>query len=224
MAASLFPSLLKVRGKKQTEHGLLHRIDCDTQGLLLIASSQDFYDYMLNEQKEGRFIKTYLAVCERCDKNSALIGGFPPYEGEALYKAGEEAVISSRFRAYGKGRKEVRPVSSLSSCIALKKCKGSPLYATRIKIRSSNGESLTAECSLSRGARHQVRCHLAWAGVPVKGDRIYNCKERGKEGGKMEFYAVKIEFFLPCTHEKKCYTLPASLPRQFLLPFPMRTS
>ena len=63
-AAELFPKLLEVQGKKAIEHGLLHRLDTATDGLLLIAATQDFYDYMLCEQEEGRFIKYYKASCK----------------------------------------------------------------------------------------------------------------------------------------------------------------
>lgn len=209
LVASLFPSVLSVRGKNEWEGGLIHRIDSDTHGLILLSTSQDFYDYMMKEQHEGRFLKTYTAVCDKSECTPSLLGGFPPYTSHRFLYAGERAVISSRFRAYGKGRKQVRPVISSSSFSALKKCKSLTLYSTHVKILSSPPSFLVAECTLKKGWRHQVRCHLAWASIPVKGDALYNADVRGGEGGKMEFYAVKIEFFLPFTHTKKVYEIKA---------------
>ena len=49
-AAALYPELLQVHGKKEIEHGLLHRLDTATSGLLLIARTQDFYDYLIREE------------------------------------------------------------------------------------------------------------------------------------------------------------------------------
>ena len=63
-AAQLYPELNSVCGVKEVEHGLLHRIDTPTQGLLLIAARQDFYEYMQQVQKGGLFVKTYKALCD----------------------------------------------------------------------------------------------------------------------------------------------------------------
>ena len=77
MAINYFPEIKNVSGKKSVEYGLLHRIDTDTNGLLLIATSQSFYDYMIEEQQQGRFIKTYKAICEADKNNAEFLGGFP---------------------------------------------------------------------------------------------------------------------------------------------------
>ena len=45
-SATQFPQLLEVRGRKEIEHGLLHRLDTQTSGLLLIAATQECYDFL----------------------------------------------------------------------------------------------------------------------------------------------------------------------------------
>lgn len=55
------------------------------------------------------------------------------------------------------------------------------------------------ECKITQGYRHQVRAHLAWLGLPVKGDALYNAdfrlaRERGAEDMEMRFEAVSLEF------------------------------
>ena len=69
------------------------------------------------------------------------------------------------------------------------------LYETTIKIISANKEKNQCEvlCKISKGFRHQVRNHLAWIGLPVINDPVYNCESIGTEK-EIEFEAVKLEF------------------------------
>ena len=190
-AAKLFPQLLIVKGKKTVEHGLLHRLDTATAGLMIIAANQECYDFLKDEQKENRIIKTYLAECE-C--------GLP----RRVAPRNDTITITSYFRPYGPGRKEVRPVFPEDSEIALKKVEKKVLYTTNITIKKINREKNTAlvECTITNGYRHQVRCHLAWCGLPVIGDIIYNphAKEdalKNKSTEQMHFCASKIQFEYP---------------------------
>ena len=73
-AACLFSELLVVSGKKQIEHGLIHRLDTATSGLIIIAASQECYDFLQEEQKNGKIIKTYRA---RCNIAECKTDGFP---------------------------------------------------------------------------------------------------------------------------------------------------
>ena len=187
-ATKLFPKLLEVQGKKTVEHGLLHRLDTATAGLMIIAANQECYDFLQKEQKENRIIKTYTAEC-------GLLRFAP---------RNDTITITSYFRPYGPGRKEVRPVFPEDSEIALKKVEKKVLYTTNITIKKINREKNTAlvECTITNGYRHQVRCHLAWCGLPVIGDIIYNphAKEdalKNKSTEQMHFCASKIQFEYP---------------------------
>lgn len=190
-AIELFPEIKNVTGKKQIEYGLLHRIDTQTDGLLLIATTQEFYDYMQKEQADGRFFKYYTAKCENLITNGNLITNV---------SAGSQGTISSYFRPFGPGNKEVRPVTKDSGTAALKKIGSKKNYITKYRILnvdSGNGECMV-ECKISQGYRHQVRCHLAWVGLPIVGDSLYNKKmvpETAQE--PMKFTATKIEFEYP---------------------------
>ena len=196
----LFPEVLNVCGKKQVEGGLLHRIDTATAGLLLVAQSQQFYDHIIAAQERGLFIKGYRAECDIDDGNAAALGGFPPLaeqvQAAASTLSGLE--LSSYFRPFGKGKKEVRPVLQSSNAAALKKLGSKKMYSTKIvAARFLEGGSVRAECKIAQGYRHQVRCHLAWLGLPVRGDRLYNraCRTEGAAPcGQMLFSAVSLEF------------------------------
>ena len=184
-----FPSCLDVRGKKEVEGGLVHRLDTDTDGLMLVAATQEFYDFIQKIQDEGRFIKTYSASCSKLFNNDS---SFPPCPIKAT-EIGVEYNVSSCFRHYGPSRKSVRPVTDESPLMARKKA-GSVLYETSVKIKSMTRDTVHVECKIAKGFRHQVRCHLAWLGLPVIGDKLYNPI---KADGEMLFSATGLSFPMP---------------------------
>lgn len=201
-AAELFEELKKVQGRKEIELGLLHRLDTATDGLLLIAATQECYDFLLSEQRDGRFIKTYTARCDIIPENAKILTGFP--EEKIFTKKIEEETfftVESFFRPYGKHGGEVRPVTEKSGTAALKKIGNKKLYKTEIKITGKTEYAADAECTISQGFRHQVRCHLAWAGLPVQGDFLYNSQFKNildkKNAEKLMFSATKISFYYP---------------------------
>lgn len=80
-------SVMDVKGKNEWEKGALHRLDTDTSGLVVFAKTQGFYDFLLSEQRDGRFEKTY-----RADTDGDTV----------------EREISSFFRSFGEGRRKVK--------------------------------------------------------------------------------------------------------------------
>lgn len=214
-AETLFPQIHSVRGKKEIEAGLLHRIDTQTRGLLLLATSQEFYDHIILSQGRGEFVKTYFAECA-CDKeNAAKLGGFPRLPESCDANLGQSQAVSSYFRFYGEGRREVRPVLEGGSKFAIKKIGAKETYSTRIETLCCDKNSAKIKCRIAKGFRHQVRCHLAWLGFPVAGDAIYNhdFRSRGEEGGKegeMRFFAAGLEF--PDLHSRKMFKFEMEMP------------
>ena len=109
LAVSLFPELQNVKGKKPCEYGLIHRLDTQASGLLLIAATDEAYAFFFEAQKKGDFIKIYRALCSDDEGNAARLGGFPKPVSLRPLKAGDEFSASSYFRAYGRRRKNMRP-------------------------------------------------------------------------------------------------------------------
>ena len=204
-AVARFPELKTVCGKKAIEYGLLHRLDTATDGLMVIAASQECYDFLMVEQQTGRFLKTYTAECNIIKDNSQRLGGFPPDIPTSSF-TGEVSTITavSYFRPYGEGRKEVRPVTEKSGKAALSKLGKAKLYTTKLQIKKVSETKALATCEITEGYRHQVRCHLAWAGYPVTGDNLYNvnCRNSEKLSDKKNaenllFSATAISFEYP---------------------------
>ena len=219
-AAKAFPELLNIKGRKECEHGLLHRLDTRTEGLLLIASSQEFYDFIQEEQKSGGFIKKYRAICSIDFNNAEKLEGYPPLrtgkkEIENAFEKNNDLLLSSYFRNYGQNLKAVRPVTEDSGKAALKKLGKKTEYTTEVKILNLNLDENKAicQCKIKAGYRHQVRCHLSWAGLPVKGDELYNFEShekfmQGEKLEKLEFYACGLEFINPITNKKLSFEIP----------------
>jgi 23S rRNA pseudouridine1911/1915/1917 synthase len=187
-AARLYPEILKPRGRKICEGGLLHRLDYETRGLLLIARNQAALDNFSRQQESGLFVKEYEAVSEG---KGVDLPGFPQ---PACCAGPPGAVVRSAFRPYGKGRRAVRPLPA-----------GGIIYITEILSITDTAEGKRIfQIRLMKGFRHQIRCHLAWIGWPVRNDALY--------GGVMDgsFLALNARFVAfndPETGERREYRL-----------------
>lgn len=187
--AEQFPQLLEVKGRKEIEHGLLHRIDTETSGLLIIAANQDCYEKLLLLQKENKIKKYYTASCNTNSDINSSIDGFPV--PEVLFsKTTDKYFLESYFRFYGEGRKSVRPVTKNSNVAALKKLGKPVLYSTDVNVIDITNEIVKVEACITNGFRHQVRCHLAWMGLPIVGDKLYN---PNASTDLLQFCASKID-------------------------------
>jgi 23S rRNA pseudouridine1911/1915/1917 synthase len=208
-----FPEVGAIRGRQAGEGGILHRLDYETSGLVLFARTRRALESLGAQQEEGLFVKEYRAL-------SAGPGpeypppGFPP--GPALPRAGGRVpafrIVQSAFRPYGPGRRAVRPVvdppvlRSRRWSIALDR--GAP-YRTEILGWTGSGEERRFRVRIIRGFRHQIRCHLAWAGYPLVNDRVYGGREWPWSGGApfLGLCAWGLSFFDPLSREKQVYTL-----------------
>ncbi len=213
--AQNFPQVLTVQGKKAVEGGLIHRIDYDTAGLLLFALNQDFYNHIMACQDEGLFKKGYVARCHYDSRCTELLGGFPPLPVSLDFFADHQVcTVESSFRAFGPGRKQVRPVTEQSGKFSQRKAGGSkqgssPIYSTELSITKTHGKNFVVEASITKGYRHQVRCHLAWCGLPILADPLYNPTQNPqvhvyldsspnvaseKSSQQMQFFATSLSF------------------------------
>ena len=203
-----FPEVADITGRKEGEGGLLHRLDYDTHGLMLIARNSKGMEALLAQQKDGRIIKEYSALT--AEKEVAL-PGFPKERpcfptGELTLPECENGIklrIESAFRPYGPGRKAVRPVLSGGD---------GKLYMTEIlECRPVSEENLSHYYSfklrLRKGFRHQIRCHLAWLGLPILNDCIYGGPPFGN-GGLLALRAISIAFIDPSSGQERSYSIP----------------
>ena len=113
--------------------------------------------------------------------------------------------IESAFRPYGPGRKEVRPVLSNIS----KNENQGELYVTEILENQPVSDTgiLSFRLRISKGFRHQIRCHLAWLGAPILNDSLYGGPSSGK--GLLALRAASITFTDPSSGKVRSYSIPS---------------
>ena len=190
--SALFPETSGIyRGKERG--GLIYRLDFETQGLLLIARNQMTFDKMLEQQGRGEIGKIYSAIVSKSQKKPA---GFPPFCAEFFPDSEFPQIIESSFRPFGPGRREVRPLAENRGKI----------YRTEIQEKQKTEENLFLKIKIMKGFRHQIRCHLAWAGYPVLNDPVYGTEKTGE--GILALRAQEINFTDPVSGEMICCSLP----------------
>jgi 23S rRNA pseudouridine1911/1915/1917 synthase len=200
--AARFPEVPGLRGRREGEGGLLHRLDYGTEGLVLLARDQGFFDALLIQQERGLFVKEYGALSAG---PGAGLPGFPPRPG------GDGGIVESGFRPYGPGRKAVRPAFPPAPGVALDR---GGLYRSEITgVEETEGEGglpfRRFRLRLCRGFRHQVRCHLAWLGFPIVNDGLYG--GRILPGGRFALRAESLRFLDPRSGgERRCSLPPLS--------------
>lgn len=195
---SLHPECAVVKGKKQIEAGLIHRLDTATSGLVLFAKTQAAYNEFTVMQKNNFIQKTYFAFIdienEKMNKNISEMNLNLPYR------------ITSRFRSFGPKGKKVMPIFDESH----KFTADGKLYTTNIVgIKKVFKNKYSIVCSLTQGFRHQIRSHLAYLGFPICGDALYNSnyksyqEELEKHDYPLQLYAVGISFPKPESFSKE---------------------
>ena len=126
--------------------GIVHRIDKDTSGLLVVAKSDAAHEGLARQFADHAIERAYLAVCN----------GYPtPSEGP----------MSARIGRSDANRKKMAVLPKESS-------RGKHAVTRYKTLRKMNGCSLV-ECRLETGRTHQVRVHLASIGHPLVGDPVY---------------------------------------------------
>jgi 23S rRNA pseudouridine1911/1915/1917 synthase len=223
--AGSFPEVMDIQGRKAGEGGLLHRLDFETSGLVLVCKRQKAMDAFLGLQEKGEILKEYDTLCGPQRIIPKGNSGFPsltrPLEAvaEKLTEFLKDSIpaedpgfsIESLFRPWGRGRRFVRPlpVGGKKPHREAASDRGNP-YRTEIKnfsaAESRPGERcLKFSIELRRGFRHQIRCHLAWLGFPIVNDPLYGKAEAGQ--GTLALSASGLSFTDPLTGEKREYRL-----------------
>ncbi|MCL2196645.1 MAG: pseudouridine synthase [Treponema sp.] len=150
---------------------LMHRLDYETNGLVLFAKNEKSFNFFKELQDRGEFIKEYSAICEPTGSNKTD-DGFPDNNlafSAPLRLCENSFVINSYFRPYGKGRKLVRPVIEDGKKHKEVAKDNGGFYKT--DIININNNIFTVQ--IKRGFRHQIRCHLCWIGYPIINDPLY---------------------------------------------------
>ncbi len=143
-----------------TRPGIVHRIDKDTSGLLLIAKTNKVHELLADDFKNKRIKREYIALLDGVFKNSL---------------ATIEAPIGR-----DKNNREKMTVTADNSKRAV----------THMKVLKRYKDKTLVSCVLETGRTHQIRVHMAYIGYPVFNDPVYNKKESTEFGQFLHSYKM----------------------------------
>ena len=201
-----YPEVAGLPGIKPVEPGLLHRLDRETSGILLVARTVEAFHTLRAAFAAGRVKKQYTALCA-CRIEA---------------QAGERLRLESRFAPYGRGGQRVRLLlpgdeGGPQGRRARKEPKASPrLYQTEVQVLERQGSWALVRASLLRGFRHQVRAHLAHLGLPIAGDELYGVKAPSGAPERLYLHATALELTHPASEQE--LRLSSPLPSEFRFP------
>jgi len=200
LAVNAFPEIGALPGIKPVEPGLVHRLDRETSGLVVVARTPVAFDQLRKVFAGGEARKDYRAVCEA--------GGAGMEEETAGHLR-----VESRFAPYGPGRRMVRPVLAGERSAKLLAAASRAQYTTEGRIIERRRGRVMVSAWIYKGFRHQVRAHLAFLGFPILGDPLYGVAAPVESAPRMYLHAARIEFPRPGTGEPLVVESP--IPREF---------
>ncbi len=200
LVLSRYPEVSRLPGIKAIEPGLLHRLDLETSGVVLIARTEECFERLRRDFAAGNVTKEYAAV-------SAM----SPEGRDAA--AGTVLDVKSRFAPRGPGRKTVRVVPLSGRGGRPPRNAGAAVYETRVEVLGARGGFRLIRARLTRGFRHQVRAHLAFLGLPIAGDPLYGAPAPADAPPRMYLHARSVALRHPVTGE--ALTIESPLPPEF---------
>jgi 23S rRNA pseudouridine1911/1915/1917 synthase len=134
-------------GEDQSRPGIVHRLDRDTSGVMVVAKSQKAFTDLARQAAEHTFDRRYLAlVCGEFKENRGQINAGI---GRSLAERGKMAVTSVQSRR----------------------------AVTNFEVLERFGVASLVGLQLDTGRTHQIRVHMRFAGRPVLGDPLYGVTE-----------------------------------------------
>ncbi len=166
--------------------GIVHRLDKDTSGLMVVARTRQAMDRLVEAIAERRVRRQYLAVA------AARWRWTEAHDFEGAI--GRDPQHRQRMAVVDPARQPGKPARTTVECI------------------DQSDQACLLLCSLHTGRTHQIRVHLAHAGYPLVGDALYG--GRPLEGmHRQALHAWRLAFEHPITQAPLdfCAAPPADL-------------
>lgn len=174
--------------------GVVHRLDKETSGILIIAKTPQAFENLQGQFKERMVEKTYIALVH---------GLVAPSEGEISIPVGRLPWNRKRFGVVAGGRESVTHYKTISNM--------------KYEISKVHYDPLTLlELYPKTGRTHQIRVHLKHLGHPIFADELYSGRKQARSDRKvlprMFLHAAKISFTHPTSGER--VTFESKLPEE----------
>lgn len=140
-------------GEEKYRAGIVHRLDKDVSGIMVVAKTQEMYEYLKKQFKKRSITKEY----------TALVYGAP------LQHSGK---INLPIGRNPKGKFVAHPRSQKKKLLS-KDRNAVTHYTVRERIKNFS----IFKIQILTGRTHQIRAHLAYLGHPIVGDKEYGPKK-----------------------------------------------
>ncbi len=159
--------------------GIVHRLDKDTSGLIVIAKDAATHTALAAQMKERAMVKRYIALVE---------GHVEPAQGEIEAPIGRDPRQRMRMAIVSEAR-------------------GGRAARTRFRTLQALPGRTLLEVQLETGRTHQIRVHLAAIHHPVVGDLVYG-RAQPPQPPRQFLHAAHLEFRHPWTGEWMVFDAP----------------
>ena len=151
--------------------GIVHRLDRNTSGLLMVAKNNDAHEFIANQIKTKTAIRQYLAVVKG-------------------------SIIDDMVLDYPIGRNISQPHKM--DVVYSEKSKPS---LTELRVLKNFGSATYVELTLKTGRTHQIRVHMSHIGHPVFNDTLYGFGKMKINTQEQVLQAYKLKFAKPFSGE-----------------------
>lgn len=158
--------------------GIVHRIDADTSGLLIVAKNDKAHNILAEAIQKKEVTRQYIALVEGIITE-------------------DTATIDAPIGRDANNRKKMC-VTSTNSKEAV----------THIKVLERYNKATLIRCKLETGRTHQIRVHLNYINHPVVNDPVYGYKKLIDEKFGQMLHAEKLSFVHPTTKKYMEFTAP----------------
>lgn len=158
--------------------GIVHRIDKDTSGVLVIAKNDVAHKKLAEQIKEHSVNRIYVALVEGIIKN-------------------DSGVINLPIGRHPVERKKMAVVKN-----------GGRNAVTHFKVLERYRENTLIQAKLETGRTHQIRVHMAHIGHPLVGDPVYGYKKQKYKLKGQALHAMTLGFVHPTKGEYMEFSAP----------------
>jgi 23S rRNA pseudouridine1911/1915/1917 synthase len=161
---SRYPEISEVGDDPAYRPGIVHRLDKETSGVMLVARSQEYFEYAKKLFQSGQIHKKYLAI----------VSGIPKPPAGRI-----DAAIGIRS---GTLKRSTRSQKMAKQAV------------TEYETKETFENSALVEARPLTGRTHQIRVHFASRHFPIAGDKLYGPKKQPEWASRLFLHAYSIEF------------------------------